>query len=161
MVGRVEKVTPSSGLQIRHKGVFDLDRLYSEITGWINDHDYGFQEKEHSDKGKDKGKEIKYVFSGEKETTSYFKYNIKIILELNEINPLSENLVSGNAKITLHSNVSLDHKDHWSHNALSDFFFKFYNNYVIKEKAEAQIGMLQTETFELWDLIKDILEFNR
>ena len=62
MVGRVEKVTPGAGLRIRHKGVFDLDRLYSETKNWINDHDYGFQEKEYSDKKKDKGKEIKYVF---------------------------------------------------------------------------------------------------
>ena len=86
MVGRVEKVTPGAGLRIRHKGVFDLDRLYSETKNWINDHDYGFQEKEYSDKKKDKGKEIKYVFIGDKITTSYFNYHMEIILELTEIN---------------------------------------------------------------------------
>lgn len=161
MIDRVEKVTPSAGLQIRHKGVFDLDRLYSESKGWIKDHDYDFQEKEHSDKKKDKGKEITYIFLAEKEVTSYFKYLIEIKFELVEVNPISENLVNGVAKITLHSKVELDYKKHWSQNGLSNFFFKYYNNYIIKEKVKDQIVSLQNETVELWDLIKDILDFNR
>ncbi len=161
MVDRVEKITPSAGLRIRHKGVFDLDRLYSEVKGWIGENEYDFQEKEHADKGKDKGREIKYVFLAEKEVTSYFRYNIQVSFELTEVNKMSENLVSGNAVITVHSKLELDYKDHWSHNAFSDFFFKFYNNYIIKDKVMEERSILEENTVELWDLIKDILDFNR
>lgn len=161
MVSSFEKITPSSGIRIRHKGVFDLDRLYSEVKGWIGDNSYDFQEKEHSDKGKDKGREIKYVFLAEKDVTSYFRYHIEITFEFNEINPMSENLVSGNAQVTIHSKLEMDYKNHWSPNPVSNFFFNFYNKYVIKEKILAEAGTLEESTVEVWDLIKDILDFNR
>lgn len=161
MVGRVEKVTPGHGLQFRHSGVFDLDRLYSEISGWIGDHDYDFQEKEHSDKMKDKGKEIKYVFTGDKVVIDYINFHIEVVIGLTEVNPVSDNLIKGNAKITLHSRAELDYKNEWSQNAISDFFFKIYNNHIIKNKILEKTGVLYDETTELWDLIKDVLDFNR
>ncbi len=161
MVSEKIKVISSSGHSFKYEGVFDLDRLYSEINRWINDNNYEFEEKEHSDKRKDKGNKIKYVFLGEKKVTDYIKYNVQVEIFAVEINKMSENLVSGKLNIVFNANVELDYKEKWGISKLSKFFFNFYNNYLIKNEIDNHMGKLYDETIDLQDLAKDVLDFNR
>jgi hypothetical protein len=161
MVSETHKVIYSSGHSFKYEGVFDLNRLYSEMSGWISENNYDFEEKEHSDKKKDKGQEIKYVFLGEKKVTDYIKYNVKVEIFAVEINKMSENLVSGKLNIVFNANVELDYKNKWGITRMSKFFFNIYNNYLMKGEIGDHMGKLYDETVDLQDLAKDVLDFNR
>ena len=161
MVSETHKVIYSSGHSFKYEGVFDLNRLYSEMSGWISENNYDFEEKEHSDKKKDKGQEIKYVFLGEKKVTDYIKYNVQIEIIAVEVNKMSENLVSGKLNIVFNADVELDYKNKWGISRLSKFFFNIYNNYLIKNEIGNHMGKLYDETVDLQDLAKDVLDFNK
>ncbi len=161
MIGKKVKVTGGPGIQIRYEGVFDLDRLYKESKDWFSDNDYDFQEKEYTDKVKDKGHEIVFKFIGEKEVTDYFKFNINAEFNLTEVNSMSDNLVKGKVEIFLKADLELDYRNKWQHTKFLEFLFKIYNNYIIKERIHDYADKLEEEVIELQDLIRDILDFNR
>jgi len=161
MVSEKHKVIFRSGHSFNYDGVFDLNRLYSEINKWINGNNYEFQEKEHFDKVRDKGHEIKYYLLGKKKVTDYIRYNIMVDIFAIQINKMSENLVSGKLNIVFNANVELDYKNKWGISRLSKFFFNFYNNYLIRNEIEEHLIKLYDETVDLQDLAKDVLDFNR
>lgn len=161
MIGKKEKVTVGPGSQLRYTGVFDLDRLYSEIKNWFGENEYDFYEKAHTDKSKPKGKELKYTFLGEREVTDYFKYNITVQFFIQEVNPVSGNLVHGKAKVTISGVLEMDHHNKWQRSAFSDFLFRIYNNHIIRRDIEKRKEDLYDDVVNLHDLAKDILDFNR
>lgn len=161
MFGRKVNVHTTGAHQIRYSGVFDLDRLYSALCGWINDNDYDFYESKHSDKDKPRGKELQYVIEGEREVTDYFKYYVKMSLFIQELNPVSENLVKGVVKLDFSAYVELDWKGKWGHTAFTNFLFKIYNNHVIKARIERHRSILFADLSEFQDAVKGVLEFNR
>ena len=161
MIGKTEKVHVASGFKLIYDGVFDLDRLYSEIRSWFDEYLYGFEETKHSDKVKAKGREIEYVFKGSKEINDYVKYGIKATFFLEEVNPVSGNLVKAKAVVNFEGTVETDYRDRWQKTKFMEFLFRFYNNYLVKDEIQRQKGRLYKEIIALHDLAKDILEFNR
>ena len=156
-----ETIKVFSKHNMKYHGVFDLSRLYSEMKGWIVDNDYSFEEKEHADKVKDKGHEIKYVLLGEKKVTDYIKYKVSIEIIAAEVNSLSENLVSGKLIFIIDTDLELDYKEKWGISRMAMFFFNIYNNYLVKDEIENHEEKLYDESLNLQDLAKDVLEFNR
>ncbi len=156
-----ETIKVFSKHNMKYHGVFDLNRLYSEMKGWIEDNNYDFEEKEHADKVKDKGHQIKYVLLGEKKVTDYIKYNVNIEIQAVEVNSLSENLVSGKLNFIINTDLELDYKGKWGISRISEFFFNIYNKYLVKNEIENHEEKLYDESLNLQDLAKDVLEFNR
>jgi hypothetical protein len=161
MFGRKVNVHTTGAHQIRFTGVFDLDRLYSELCNWLKTHDYDFYESKHADKDNPRGKEIQYVIEGEREVTDYFKYYLKMFLFIQYLNPVSDNLVKGVVKLNFSGYVALDWAGKWGHTAFTNFLFKIYNNHVIKAKIERHRSILFGDLSEFQDVAKDVLEFNR
>lgn len=164
MIGETVKVTPGQGLQIRKSGVFDLDKLYQEMTNWFGDNKYDFNEDVHSDKHKDRGKEIIIVWSGEKKVTDYIKYNIEVnflLKNINKVSKASNNLEKGSIKITLIAKLILDYHKKWNKSFFSNFLFKIYNNYIIKKEIGKYKNKLYKEILSLQDVAKEILEFHK
>ncbi len=125
------------------------------------DREYDFYEKKDSDKDKPKGKEIEYKFVGERDITDYFKYQLTVTFFLQYITPVSENLVSGTARVSFMGKVLLDYRKKWQPGLVSAFLFRIYNNYLIKDLIKKQRDRLYKETTDLHDLAREILEFNR
>jgi hypothetical protein len=164
MIGKVIKITPGPGIQIRKKGVLDLRKLYGEISAWFEDNEYDFNEDVHSDKHKDKGREIITIWSGERNVTNYIKYKIKVNFSLNEINKVSnvsDKLDKGFIKLTFNAQLVLDYKSKWGKSFFSNFLFKTYNNYIIKKEIVKHKSKLYKEVLDLQDVAKEILEFHR
>jgi len=164
MIGETIKVTPGPGLQIRKRGVFDLDKLYQEMTNWFGKNKYDFNEDIHSDKKGDKGKEIIIVLSGEKKVTDYIKCNIKVnffLKNINKVSKASDNLEKGSVKITLIAKLVLDYNKKWNKSSFSSFLFKIYNNYIIKKEIGKYKNKLYKEILNLQDVAKEILELHK
>lgn len=155
------KVNPGQGLQIREKGVFDLNKLYKEMRSWIDKHKYGFNEKEHTEKILDKGKEIILAWEAEREITDYLVYEIKVNFHLKGINKVSDDLVNGFAKITFKANVVSDYKNRFGKSSFSEWLSKLYKNYLIRSEIERHQDKLKEELINFHDITKEVLKFHR
>ena len=155
------KVNPGRGLQIREKGVFDLNKLYKEMRSWIDKNKYSFNEKEHTEKSLDKGKEIILAWEAEREITDYLVYEIKVDFHLKGINKVSENLVNGFAKITFSANVISDYRNKFGKSLFSEWLSKLYKQYLIKSEIERHQDKLKEELTNFHDVTKEVLKFHR
>nr|MBA4404843.1 hypothetical protein [Nanoarchaeum sp.] len=161
MVEKEEKVVPSPGLVLNYKGVFDFDRLYNGLKDWFNENQYDFQENEFTEKNKDIGYEYKYVLSGERKVTEYYKFKVNLTAEMKGVNSLAKNLVSGEVRIIFTGKLELDYRNKWQKNSFLNFLFKIYNKYIIRDQIEDYKHELYGEIANLHDMAKEILEFNR
>ncbi|MBS3172369.1 hypothetical protein J4438_02205 [Candidatus Woesearchaeota archaeon] len=161
MIEKEEKVIPSPGLILKYNGVFDFDRLYNKLKEWFSENDYVFQEEEFGEKGRPEGNEYKYVFSGERKVTEYYKFKVKLVVEMKKVNSLSKNLVNGEIRLIFTGKMELDYRNKWQKNAILSFMFKVYNEYLIRDEIEGYKHELYEEVVELHDIAKDVLEFNR
>jgi len=155
------KVNPGRGLQIREKGIFNLEKLYDEMKIWIEKNKYQFNEKEHTEKSIDKGKEIVLEWVGEREITDYLQYKINIKFHFKEINKVSEGLVKGFAKITFNANVVSDYENKFGKSAFSNWLSKLYQEYLLKSEIERHKDKLQKEINDLHNITKEVLDFHR
>jgi len=155
------KVNPGQGLQIREKGVFDLERLYKEMRNWIDKNKYGFNEKDHTEKSTDKGKEIILAWEAEREITDYLAYEIKVDFHLKEINKVSDDFVSGRAKITFKANVISDYRNKFGKSSFSEWLSKLYKQYLIKSEIDRHQDKLKEELTDFHYITKEVLKFHR
>lgn len=155
------KAHVSQGYQIRTKGVFNLDKLYTEMHAWLVNNEYDFLEKEHQHKKKDIGEEIVLTWEAEREIDDFMKYEITIKFRFIEMFPASENLVSGKAKITFTAAVVVDYKDKWTSTKLKNLLFELYTKVLYKETITKHKLKLVEEVKELHSTTKEILEFFR
>lgn len=161
MVEKEEKVVPSPGLVLNYNGVFDFDRLYEQLKEWFAENQYDFQETEFTEKSKDLGYEYKYVFTGERKVTEYYKFKVSLTAEMKRINSLSKNLANGQVRIIFSGKLELDYRNKWQKNSFLNFLFKLYNKYLIRDQIEDYKHELYGEIANLHDLAKEVLEFNR
>lgn len=160
-MGESHKVNPGRGLQIREKGVFDLEKLYGEMKEWIDKNNYDFNEKEHTEKHGDKGNEIVLAWEAEREITDYLKYELKVNFLLKGITKVSDNLVKGFVKITFTARVISDYKNKFGKSSFSNWLSKLYEKYLFKSEIERHKDKLQEEINDLHDITKDVLKFHR
>tara|TARA_Y100000310_G_C20666497_1_gene807781 strand:- start:1484 stop:1966 length:483 start_codon:yes stop_codon:yes gene_type:complete len=149
------------GYRIKQKGVFNLDKIYEEMHKWLIDNKYDFNETNHVHKKLDKGDEIVLTWEAEREVTDFIKFNLTIDFLLQEINPVSDNLVSGSAKITFQSHLNIDYKEKWSSSKFKDFLFSIYRKIFYKNVISKYAVKLTNEAKELHDITKEVLEFYR
>lgn len=162
MISKKVKVNLGRGYRLKKaSGVLNFNRLYEEMREWVDKYRYDFTEKKFDSKDRDKGKEIEVVWIGEREITDYIKYNFQIVFFLTKIWPASKDLVKGNIVVTLSADVELDYKEKWRHNTFSNFLFKIYNNYIVKDEIKKHSKKLYNEMMDFHDRAKEVLEFYR
>ena len=71
------KLTPSNGLKITYKGVFDLNNLLSSMKSFLKKRKYEYQEKEYSESSPSPG-ELKIVWEATKDIDDFYKYEITV-----------------------------------------------------------------------------------
>ena len=158
MIKTKYSVLPSTGIQIKKKGFFKFKELYKDMKSWFDDHGYDFHEKEHSEKEKSIGKEVKIVWEAEREIDEYTKFYIKIEFFIENLRK-EDNKEIGNIKITFWSNIIFDYKKKWQSSAIGKFLMHLYNNYLIKAKIFSYYEpKLKADSYALHDLAKNYFE---
>jgi hypothetical protein len=161
-MGKPIKVHLGQGYRIRDKGVFNLDKIYSEAHSKIIDLGYSdFDEVTHEHKKTDKGDEIVLSWLAEKKVTEFIKLRIVVDLVFNKIWPASDDLVSGNAEIIFKAFVIPDYKEKWSSSKLKQFLYDIYLDTLYKSQLFKYIGKVDEDIKEVHDIIKEVLEFYR
>ena len=145
-------------LSLKKKGLIDIDALYGLITPFYTGFLYDFYENKH----KDKGYEIQYSWTGEKEMTEYVKSKINVfvgIFAASKVdvkqNGKTQSMVNGSAFITIEGDMAKDYEK-----KLAKFpkFKKFYEKYLIKGKLDSLEDDITDECLALYGQMKAILE---
>jgi len=155
MISKKDEVTPSAGVRINHKGNFNLDVLYKKSKTFFDSRKYDFTEKEHTEKNKSYGNELKVIWLAEREVDDYVKFNIEATFEVWDIIKKNNNY-TGDLKINVKAWLDLDYKNNFHK---FPFLLFIYNNFIIKKKIEKIYeDKIYSELLEFTDLIKDILK---
>ncbi len=155
------KIHIGEGYKINEKGVFNLNKLYKEMHNWFDENKYDFQELNHVNKKLDKGEEITLEWEAEREVTDFIKFRIRTNFLLQEINPASDNLVSGKAKIIFTTHMLIDYRDDWVSSKFKNFLFDIYRKTLYQDKLKQYGGKLGKEVFQLHKVAKEVLDFYR
>src|SRR3989344_6954482 len=129
MITQKEGVLPSSGIRITHKGVFDINSIYSDVKDWFKNYRYEYAEKEYAIKEKANGKEIVIKMEAHRNIDDYARFVIQIVFDFEKAVKVNEGF-RGEGKITFNAHVLLDYKNKWQNNKFNKFIFFIYNNYI-------------------------------
>ena len=158
VIKREDYVTPPPGVLITYKGNFSLDILYKRSKTFFDSKRYEFTEKEHTEKTKSHGNELKVRWIAEREVDDYAKFYIESIFEIWDAIK-KNNIYSGDLKINVIARIELDYKKN---------FYKFpfllflYNNFLIKRKIEnIYEAKIDSEYKEYCNIVKEILNISK
>lgn len=147
--------------KIEQHGLYDLNRLYSEMKKWFMDNNYIYTEKENTTNVKDKGTEVKMMMSGERKVTDYFKFEIEVkflIIEMEKVKYKDKLLDRGKLLAFITATMYLDYRHKWAKNKLSKFLRFIYNNFLIRNQiVDVYSSALKFEGDDLFDTMKEVL----
>lgn len=164
MIKKKDFVTPPTGLRIIQDGVFDLNRILSEVKKYLFEKKYLVQEKDHTEKMKDTGLDVGIEIVAEREVTKYVKFNIRIKFRaerLKKIKLQNRYAYRGFLEIRTFAFLDLDYKDNWRSRPLGNMLFFIYNNYIIKDKILEYEEKNYKELEDIRNIMKSILEVDK
>ena len=157
-------------LKIAFKGIFDMTDLYKQMKFWLNNKNYGDENKDFKEnvyverlKGDSKQIEIKWIT--EKKVSDYFKNQIVITffvvgLKDSETDWKGRKVKTnqGDIEINLSANLITNANGRWNNKSLMK---RFYDRFVVKDRIENYKIELYKDTYDLQNLIKSILELSK
>ena len=165
---KTEKIVPK--LKISHKGLFDFTDLYEEIKRWLMHSGYGdesknFHEKKYLERIKGDSKQIEIKWIAEKGISDYFKNQIivtflVIAMKDAETEWRGKKIKTNYAdiEIELSANLITNANGKWDANS---FMKRFYERYIVRDRAEDYKIDLYDDTYKLQNLIKAIFELRK
>ena len=141
---------------INQEGIIDIDSLYSDMKEWFDNKKYDFYEDEHETKQESRGQKIKYVWTGERKTTDFVKFIMKVTFLIKEALP-EKNKISGKLSLKIESSMELDHENRWQDTKYKSFLFTIHNNLIKKQEIKDLRKKLVKETESLAKIAKQNL----
>ena len=143
------------GVEIKKKGNVDVERIYKELIHWFGKNFYRFTEKGITSKTKFSVKEERLEWSSSREVDDYFKFYIEIeILIYRCIKEKAE------IKLRFKGYLEKDYKNKFERKfgkKFGKFLRRIYEAYFILDKVDSMKGKIWSETNNLIDLAKKIL----
>jgi hypothetical protein len=155
-------------LQLRYKGVLDLNGLQRIMIQWLKARRYMFQENTHKHKpGNEFGKQEEIFWTAWRNVDSYVRYGIEIywhIWDLEEVevveNGKKKILSKGRFEIWFNGSVTFDYQMHWEKTKWQKHLRNFYHKYVLRPEgilASLYWDELYYRIYKLRDLMKDYM----
>ena len=152
----ISKTVKGIRVIINQDGIIDLDSLYSDMKKWFDSKRYDFYENEYETKQEARGQKIKYVWTGERKTTDFVKFIIKVNFFIKEVLP-EKNKISGKLSLKIESSMELDHENRWQDTKYKSFLFAVHNNLLKKQEIKDLRKKLVKETESLAKIAKQNL----
>lgn len=171
-----EKINPfkvAEGWRIKKKGLFDLSKLFAIVPAWFDKNKFDFFEKAHDEKINPDGKQIKSEWFARREVNSYvrFIFNVEILVRrcievvVEEDGEKTEKH-KGWIEIVINSEMEKNYEKEKRRKFLRgeikgtfDNFMKIlYEKTVAKRSLDVTEGKLKTESLELLETLKDVVE---
>lgn len=152
---------PGPGYIIKEKGIFNLEKLISELKKWFTEQEYDFYEKTKKHKPSKYGTRIELKWLAERKIDRTVKYDINIEFLIIDITPAGEDLVSGKLEMVIDANIILDYEDEWKPSKFKNFLMKLFKNIYYKDTIKRHKDKLDSEVNTVRDIVKEVFEFYR
>ena len=142
--------------RIRKIGVFDLDKLYIEITKWYKKMGYTTIEKDTSGKRQTPLREFKFIFTGKRNLNTYFRYNIETevwITNAVEVKIKGKKYQKARVEVTIVANYHKNYKKTFK----IEWMRRIYDQIILKRMLKYE-GKLFVEVISLKDVVKGALK---
>lgn len=148
--------------EVKKNGVFDMNKIYSNLKSEINSRGFDYTEKERSIKQLKKGDLYRIVMDAERKFDAFVKFHFLIDITGEHLRhgKVDEKVVDmGDLKVVFSCWMEFDYLNKWNATALNKFLLHIYMKYVIKNKIENFYESKCVEDFNYFhDLVKDLLE---
>jgi len=159
--GPKDFVTSTAGLLLYHDGEFNVDDFYENAKEWFRKRKYDYTEIDHIIKNKRQGREIVYIFKGERKIDNYFQFTIQSRMLATRVRELKNGNYEGLVKINVKAWIDLDWNKNWQGTPFTKFLFYVYNNFIIKNKIQRLYETkLYLELLDYVHVIKEVLKYN-
>jgi hypothetical protein len=157
--------TPFLKEKVRHVGTFDLKETYRLLFEWLISKDYTVDETNYDEIiGTGGMKEVSIRWTALRTVTAYFQYEFKIwfhplamtSVEV-ENNGVKQKLNKGDLTIEFGSSLIRDHKNQFEDDSFGKSLRNFYDQYLVRNRIEAQEGKLAADFEEMITQTKEIL----
>ena len=148
-------------IEIRHKGLYDLDTLYKSLRAWLRAKEYDYNEKRYKDKVGSNGNELDLEMRGELRVNGFVQFNLEIdgkffgIREFDaELGGEQRKVNNGQLFITLKGSVTYDYRGQFE--GSSEKFLDLMINTLLKNYYDVKYeDRLYYEIYGLQTLIKE------
>lgn len=153
-------------VEIRYKGVYDLDGIYKTIRGWFDNRRYDYMEKTHKDKATNPwGNEVEWEMNTELKVDGFIKYEIYVrtkffdVKEYDaEIHGHKHRLTNGKFWIEITGNVVFDYNKHFETPFTAKLLDLLVNHIFKRYYAVNHIEKLYKSLFDLQTEIKKFMK---
>ncbi len=130
--------------KMKYEGIYNLKEFYRFCYDWLKD-ETGLllMEDKYKEKIKGEGKDVEIVWTGIREVTDYFKFEVKVefrILGLTEVeitqNGKKVKTNKGSVEVGVKGSVCRDYKGKFEKNAFQKFLRGIYEKSVIPSRIE-------------------------
>lgn len=149
---------------IKHEGIVDFDKLFNEITSWLESNGYKLVIKSLAQSVKPDGGEIKISLEAEREVSPYIKFKIDCELWLvrgREIlveNGKQKRMRKGKLEIRITSKYIKNWKNTFGKTDFPQFLRETYERFIAKNVILGYEIKLWKESNELIEKVKEVLE---
>lgn len=158
----IKDITPT--VDVRYKGIYDLDGLYKMIRGWFDARRYDYMEKRYKDKvGGPFGNEVEIEMRPELKVTDFIKFHIEVNTHMWEVKEFEAEIdgkkklvTDGRFFIKLNCWIEFDYQGKIKTN-----FQKKLINFMIKKvlRRYFEIKWYDKITYDLYNLQAEIKKF--
>ncbi len=156
---------------IRYAGVFDILDLLGSFKKWCVKRYYDVADKEHEELVKSSGKELTFVFEGERKITDYVKYQFQVRIKILRLIDVMVDTAEGKMKkqqaevdIGVKSWLAKNYKGTFKpkeKSKIQEFFRQVYEQFIAKNSLDDLKTKLTNETLMLTDELKATLNVPR
>ena len=116
-MGQIKDVVLDGPLHIRFKGIYDNEKVYNAIRGFIDEHGYDFLEPKYKEKAAGPtGNEGEIIIYCEKKITEYVMYSMDILIKFwndrnfdAEVDGKTKKLSEGRIMIKIVASIEFDY----------------------------------------------------
>ncbi|MBI4439347.1 hypothetical protein HY638_00065 [Candidatus Woesearchaeota archaeon] len=163
--------SPTGSVNLRYKGMWDMDELYKKMAEWFRSRKYNFYEKVYKHKAPSPfGKDRQYVWNAERREEDYYKFVIEIYMHTYDASDIEVQNPDGTSKIMTKGRIWIEFKGHILFDYEKRFeesrFYanlrNFYNKYIIKKRVEHILWdqLWYREVQKLYELVMDTLKMH-
>lgn len=154
-------------LNIKKKGVVDLQQLYADVKKWFYNRGYEFHETDHKAKTPTPiGSEQEIVVKGHKDEEEFYRWRIKMEIYIWDATPVyvmkngqKTQMYKCRLKIWIEPTIEIDYMNKFESTDFLQRLRDWYISNIARRRFEVQMGdKLEYETFGLHDMIKRDLD---
>lgn len=148
--------------EVKKKGVFDLNKIYSTLKSEIKAKNFDYTEKERTLKQTKRGDLHRIVMDAERKFDAFVKFHFVIDITGDNLKhgKVDDKIMDmGDFKAAFSCWLEFDYLNKWNATAFSSFLFHIYMKYLIKDKIERFYKVKLLNDFDYFhDMVKDLIE---